>query len=530
MSADVITKFYYLVHGKNAPKNSGYKGIITTKSIVGFKEYTKRKEAKVLSEEAEKLNYSFTNFFDYTNHRIGATRTYSSVGWLDNPQKEQDFRQSIKNYFNKDGDIIWVPIISLEDFITSTEMKLFNEEDYAALFEKILPNWFNKAGFENSNIIWWMDHHVNTDNPHIHLSFFEKKKTIENGKLQMKDINNFKSMFWNEVFSKKRYLENTGKTVEAGFKNKDLLKQETYKTFKEKMKMCTEKEFINQLKNLYNKLPANGRLQYNSSHMIPFREDIDMIVDYLLKTPEVNERYKKFIDCISEFDAIRSKALNTNYSSMMKAEDKKLHVLLANTILQEFKNMNYNYWENMSKENLQMFSESDNNTNANIETLDKHIMERITIPIAKSLIKYDRKDQFFMRVPGGGKYIYLDKNKCTLISAEKGFYTAEITDQDIFDVYDSNEVAHDEQLVFNDFSILFSDGKPYLDSLKTLEIDRIKQAELWEQRQKDWVSNNHDWKSSAKKSKRASFAWMQEIEQEVEQARNEFLQGKEYTL
>ena len=52
---DVITKFTYLEHGKKAPKNSSYKGIITTTSIIGYDKYIQnaRKPKKLHKDAAD---------------------------------------------------------------------------------------------------------------------------------------------------------------------------------------------------------------------------------------------------------------------------------------------------------------------------------------------------------------------------------------------------------------------------------------------------------------------------------------------
>lgn len=515
---DVITKFYYLEHGKPAPKNSEYNGIITTSSIVGFKEYTKRKASKELSDAAKAAEEKNESFFNYTTQRVGATKTFSSLGWLDSKERNDVFKEEIASAFNKDGDVIWTPVISLQDFMTSYDMKLLNEEDYAAVFNKVLPAWFAKAGFENDNMHYWMDYHVNTDNPHIHLNFFEIEKTkmSERKKIPMKSINDFKGMFWKEVFAKKRYLDETGKSVEAGFKNKDILKTETYQSFKKSFKVCNDQEFINRLKKLYSELPGHGRLQYNSSHMIPYRKDVDEVVDYLLSTPEVKEKYEEFIGCVREFDLIRSKNLGTSYSSFTLQEDKKLRSLLANEVLREFKNVDQSFWKRELSEGQIMSSEENKNN-------------QVYFPVAQSLIASTNDNLFLVRVPTTTNYIYLDCSRSTLISDKRQFRVVEVEQGEQFDVFDKNGNANDGSYSVNELQNLFSDGKDFLQSYQDMLKDKDTRVALYEQRRYDYVQTTYPWKNSANKLQRASFSWMNEIEQEVDQARNEFLYGRELT-
>ncbi|MEG3039461.1 MAG: relaxase MobL [Erysipelotrichaceae bacterium] len=521
-----MTKFYYLQHGKPAPSNSHYSGIVTTESIVGFKYYTSREEAKELSKGALKINEHLgKSFYDYTSQRIGATKTYSSIGWIDSPLKDAELKNLISESFHKDGDLIWTPIISLEDYMTSTEMKLFNEEDYAAVIQKVLPDWFKKTGFDYDNITFWMDHHVNTEHPHLHLNFLEKEKVHHDGKLKMKDINNLKSNLWKEIFSKKRYLEATGKSVEDGFKNKDILKKETVSKFKESMKASTNKEFSNQLKNLFLKLPSDGRLQYNSTHMIPFREELDLVVDTLLKTPGVNKSYQKFKTCISEFDEIRNKSLNTNYDNLASMEDKKLRTILANTILNEFKEVNCN----------QSVISNPMTSTREMDSSQPFTFKKIRI--AKSLVRKQHGDYIIVRVPGSPHCISIEKQMCEEPLHNRETFFAYVRSDDFLEPFDAQGRGID-QIEF------FDKGKEPVSHMDISNVDRYFTFQSFEtartdkirnqirdtndvNRRENWIANDRNWNQMNKRVRGGTLNFMKDIEREVEEARNEFLNNHE---
>lgn len=504
---DVITKFTYLEHGKAAPKHSSFKGLITTSSIIGFKQYGERKAAKELSEEAAQVNENAT-FFDYTSKRIGATQTYSSSGWIDSKEKNDVFKDEIRRNFNEDGDLLWVPVISLRDYMTSTDLKLFNEKDYAAVFDKILPNWFSKAGFDKDNMIWWMDHHVNTDNPHIHLCFLERIKTKETGKIPMKHINDFKGKFWQEVFSKKRFLEETGKSIEDNFKFKDVLKKETLDQFKHQFKNCSNQEFIESLKDLYKDIPSIGRLQYNSVHMIPFREQLDNLVDIFLNTPVVREKYQQFVECLKNFDRVQSSHLSTSFNNIFEQEDKKLRIQLANFILKEYKVANVQFHQNV----LEKEQEIENNF--------------IYIPVAKSLVKGVDERNYFCRIPGTGNYIKLEKESNVLITKNESMNIFKLNVLEAYDLFNSKGVMLNEKVEVGDLHNYFSDGLNYIAEYEKI-LDRCK---LYRDSNKTWVMQNYDWNGLSRKAQRASFAWMNQIEKEVQQAQDEYFNGRESGL
>lgn len=499
LMADVVTKFYYLQHGKQAPKNSEFKGIISTKSILGFKAYTKRKKSKELSDAAKLVQDKSTSFFDYTSKRFGATKTFSSNGWLDNSQKHNQFKCELSKYFNKDGDILWTPVISLSDFMKSTEMKLYNEEDYAAVFSKILPTWFKQAGFKKDNMIWWMDYHVNTDNPHVHLNFLEKEKSPfrQTGKLPLKYINSFKSLFWKEVFAKKRYLEETNISAKEGFKNKDLLKKETYLKFKKQLKNSKDEAFISNLKALYRDLPSSGRLQYNSTHMMAFRERIDQLVDQLLNIPDVQEGYRKFMSSVKEFDEIRSKNIGTSYNSFTVQEDKKLRTMLANEILREYKNID-NSLLNLDDKNINI--PNDNKQPPPSKPTPKKM---IHLPVARSLLLRKEDNNLYIRIPKMGydkhaKCILLDIRSSTLISEQKGYRVFNIDANRMFTIFDANQKDTGQRILAENLHPYFSEGIKYLKSY----YEQLEKRKKWEKMQQQKQLKNSRQGRNAKYRKR----------------------------
>ena len=671
-SVDVMSKFTYLEHGNQAPRNSSYTGIITTASIIGWRSYTERKESRVLHADAIKVNkanqskHDQHSFFNYTSERIGSTSTYSSIGWIENEEKINRFKDLICEYFCENGDLIWTPIISLKDYMTAAEMKMYNEKDYAAVIDKILPRFFKEAGFENDNVCWWMDYHVNTDNPHVHLSFFEKTKTINHGKLAMKEIEKFKKMFWNEVFAKKRFLEKVGKDATVAFKDMDVLKQSVYKTSVEKIRNGSDESFIDKLKDLAIVLPESGRLQYGSSHMIPYREQLDQLVEQLLHTSEVNEKYREYKTAILQFDDVRNESLNLRYKdSFYKTEDSKLRKTIANAILNEMKRCNGNFERTLKKEcellenaeydyklipvakslikdevsnittvripgykstikiptnqfsknlgdgklflvrinrndefelplsKLESFDctfkelKAITYDNANdyfsdgkeyiknerkkvkeiIEFADlkrgnQHINNRgnytieekteyqkllrdymrnngfsineaaLIIPVAKSLIsKYDNQYSA-VRIPKTSTKFLIKNNRLNDLFGSEKIFLATINPEDEFEVIGSKINYYDGKMIqadslnYHNISDLFSDGSEYFYSFAEM----IKQHEEWLKRKSEWTANHHDWKESAKKVRRASFAWMNEVEQKVREGQLEYLYGKELDI
>ena len=126
--------------------------------------------------------------------------------------------------------------------------------------------------------------------------------------------------------------------AKEAFKEKDLLKKDVLQNVTTLLKNNTDKEFEKRLKRFALKLPDTGRLQYGSSHMIPFREEIDMLVDYLLHIPDVQARYEEFVKKVKSFDEVSENNIYLkNKNSFFKTEDLKLRKTIGNQILNECK-------------------------------------------------------------------------------------------------------------------------------------------------------------------------------------------------
>ena len=65
--------------------------------------------------------------------------------------------------------------------IIETEYGLNNVDSYEdalELVKSVLPKFFKALKLKEDNIIWFGRLHTNTDNRHIHISFFEKEPMI----------------------------------------------------------------------------------------------------------------------------------------------------------------------------------------------------------------------------------------------------------------------------------------------------------------------------------------------------------------
>ena len=348
LSADIVNMMMYLQHGKSFPKKLKMSGVVNTASLIGYRDYTSRDAAKSESEK-EQLSLDEGGYLSYTS-REGAKegqadkKTLSNMGWLDSPVKEKAFKDEVKKYFDTDGQLAWIPVTSFKDYLSAGQYGLFNENDYATVVSKALPQFFKRVGFEEDNMLWWMDYHSNKAHPHTHLVFLEKDKRRTNPLFTQKEIDLFKGLIIKEAFARQRILTNTADVGLNDFKNKDALWNNLMRSASEKINDRSISLVGNKIIRLYKDLPGtdgpsgNKRLQYNSSHMAPYRKSVDEIVDIILEHGDIKKEYEEFITACDALDTRRTEALTTVYHSIRDAEVKRLYSYLGNKILQGKKN------------------------------------------------------------------------------------------------------------------------------------------------------------------------------------------------
>lgn len=352
--ADVVNMMLYLQHGKPFPERLHIKGKATEETLVGYMKYTGRKEAHI--EKTKELSSSKeSSYLDYTSRESARgkgeeVRTYTNKGWIENEKQREQFRKEVTECFHKDGDLCWIPVTSFKDYLTAQQYGLFSENDYAAIFSKVLPQFFKSVGLKEENMVWWMDYHTNKDHPHTHVVFTEKEKTRTNPKFTMKELERFKSLIFKEVYARERLIQ--GKNIEdlKLFSKKDTLYQEIKKEVSGTIKKRNEKEITEKMMMLFEKLDNEkglhgNRLQYNSYHMNAYRQEVDEIVELVLKHPNLKSNLEEFEEICNQLDRVKTDRLTTEYHSIRDAEMKKIRSFIGNQILQEKKNIMENYVE-----------------------------------------------------------------------------------------------------------------------------------------------------------------------------------------
>ena len=180
---------------------------------------------------------------------------------------------------------IWHGVISFTQEFGETYCNTF--EKAFELMKNELPKFFKNAGLIPENIVWYAGLHENTDNKHIHLSFFEKEPLrnkqghkevcFSDGIIPIKAINRFK------IRAEIRLLQIT--------KEIQLARKTLTDEMKKDMKLG---DYMKHINSLYFSLPHEHRMSYDSENIKPYKEQIDMVVNAIIMSNEDLQR--KFND------------------------------------------------------------------------------------------------------------------------------------------------------------------------------------------------------------------------------------------
>lgn len=337
---DLLLKMSFLQYGKTAPSNSEYKGVLKQSSMFGttngsYFEYTSRKDAV---KDAMKGNDD--SFIGYTSRNHATERsgekyfTMTHSGKLYTTEERKKWAEENCIAFQKEGDIAWTFVLAFHDFETMHNDFLYSQEDIAKTASVAIRKALNVMKIDPDNTVWWEDFHTNTEHPHLHITFMEKEKHRTKGKLSKRERDAVKRIFYEEFEAKKRYYQKQNAYFSDDLKKITPLRKNVVKTSKQ-IHFETFKSVIK----LYQKLPDTGRLQYNSTMMIPFRKDLDKIVEEILLVESVKNEYEKYKDHVQKLAENMDEIGNEKISTLWESEDRKVRIQIANTVLQEFKNL-----------------------------------------------------------------------------------------------------------------------------------------------------------------------------------------------
>lgn len=189
----------------------------------------------------------------------------------------------------KTKSILWHGVISLP----AEQSQRVGYEDMEQLIRQTFGSFLKAARFDPKNIALMCAMHENTENKHVHFTFYEREpKYIDKyGNLRYREKGKISNSALTEYrMSATAYL--------------DEHKQDLYKFRSAVMSgirsVPSDQDLYITLCSLADKLPEKGRLQYNADNIAPYRSEIDRVVQKLLrKSPEAMQAHRKVLSEIA---------------------------------------------------------------------------------------------------------------------------------------------------------------------------------------------------------------------------------------
>jgi len=304
------------------------------------KKYSKARIFYACEQSYSYLNYvnegskNKVDFVSYSGNSEKSTGVFDKDG-LCNKQRLKELKEGLCNTKSP----IWHGLISFEELFGDAYC-----DDYEKAYKLMrneFPRFLKTAGFDVSNIEWFAGLHTNTDNKHIHFSFYEKQplryrkkskqKTFSNGPVSLFSMEQMKIR--SEVFLTDINSKINKKRTELTTSMKDNLNSNLNK-----------REVFKKMKKLVLILPTKGRVSYDSENMIFLKNDINYLIDLIIKSDKnTTAVYKTFLTLLQEKDmSIKRMCLASKIDpdKVMIYEKYKndLYRRLGNIVIQEIVN------------------------------------------------------------------------------------------------------------------------------------------------------------------------------------------------
>lgn len=305
--------------------------------------------AKLLKMYKERLFYSCNQDFDSVKYvDSGSKEKINFVAYSGNDEKSlgvfnkdglisAERKSELRASLRKTKSVVWHGVISFEQEFGNKYCSCF--ERAQTLMKNALPKFLKDANLNPDNIDWYAGLHENTDNKHIHFSFYEKtpqktrqrskKYFFSQGAVPLKALNNFKLSIELSLLNSKYEIYENRKSLLTEFKEQ---------TANKGVNMTT---FIR----LFNEVPKSHRISYDSENMEKYRKQIDLVTQSIINSNKsLNAKFKFFIETLMKRDEdirLAYEKLKIDYSNKLLCEKylNDIYRRLGNIVLQTIKDI-----------------------------------------------------------------------------------------------------------------------------------------------------------------------------------------------
>lgn len=271
------------------------------KTMIGKKNFEKRNFFSAVNtynfvEYISQGSKEKIDFVDYSGNLEKSQGLFNEKGLLSKEDKD-----ALKEILRKTESPIWYGLISFEEIFGKTYCGTY-EQAYELMIKEF-PKFLKNAGFKKDNIVWFAGLHENTDNRHIHFSFFEKEKThrrrnvkglhFSHGPVDMFSVEKAKL----DIELKLSDWHLKIKTV----RNELVSETNTYLQNAQNLHGTIYKK----LKQLILVFPKDGRKGFDSENVKPLHDEIKKIVDLVVKKdPKTLTVFNNFLYLLKEKDEL----------------------------------------------------------------------------------------------------------------------------------------------------------------------------------------------------------------------------------
>lgn len=282
--------------------NGSPHAIVQKINTVAMYTYYEREGACDKTKDIEPLNDMETkDAFDYYHLRLGSTGGFDSKGDI-------SASESLKLTEQYKPEIIYRWVISFDDQF-AMENNLKNKKNIKELVRKTMDKNLRICGFDPENIIWSAYYHINTDNPHIHIPFYEMQPTRKRYEIPKNKISGVKSqIIRNLKLNTNLYIERdeSKKSLIEAVKHLDFTAQmkrylsHSYNLHKNKGDVKNNEEILKGLVQLNDELPIQGSMKFNSANIKPYRALIKDLVKVILNDHRISPFMKEYSNKLQE--------------------------------------------------------------------------------------------------------------------------------------------------------------------------------------------------------------------------------------
>jgi len=303
-------------------------------------------------------------------------------GIFDSTKEHQEFfiwdkngninkKEILKDIPSDKSGKMWTLVISFPPkFADDSGLK--TKQDYYLMTKAIMPKFLLDNDLDLTNTKWYASLHNDTDNPHLHITIFEKEQRRKKDILEKTAMKYLKSniasyLIDNTSFYKEQDYLFLG--LENKIRKKNLTKIEKDLFFNDKFRRSLNKDLLT----LYNKLPKEGRLQYNAKRLNFCRKDINKIIDKILYHDTIKYEFEKYYHHLEEIEREQKKTYGeSSNNKYIENKMKRLYSKIGNDILHNYKVYN-------SKEFIEHHKEFLNINIMNMDFKSRNIKKNSTI-------------------------------------------------------------------------------------------------------------------------------------------------------